>query len=104
MIIAIDFDGVVHKYSKGWKGEDEVYDPPNEGAIEALTDLKNKGHRLVIFSCRPVKPIWKWLKEHKIDNLISRVTNTKPIAKIYIDDRGYKFNSWEQTMSDLFTE
>lgn len=31
--ICVDFDGVIHKYSKGWQG-DVIYDEPVEGAKE----------------------------------------------------------------------
>mgnify|MGYP003657985253 FL=1 len=47
--IAIDFDGVIHKYSKGWQGLQNAYDPPNDGAVESIKRLKELGFRLVIF-------------------------------------------------------
>lgn len=36
--IAVDFDGVIHKYSKGWQNG-SIYDEPVEGAKEALLEL-----------------------------------------------------------------
>ena len=100
--IAIDFDGVIHKYSKGWQGLYNAYDPPNDGAIESLRELKARGYRLVIFSSRPVEPIHDWLKKYELEDCFDEVTNTKIPARIYIDDRAYHFENWEKTMEDLF--
>ncbi len=38
-ILCIDFDGVLHSYSSGWKGVDTIPDPPVDGAIEWLRAL-----------------------------------------------------------------
>src|SRR5690348_3599913 len=37
-IICVDFDGVVHSYSSGWKGVSVIPDPPVPGAIEWIRD------------------------------------------------------------------
>ena len=39
--IAIDFDGVIHKNTKGFH-DGTVYDEPVEGAIEAIKSLSQK--------------------------------------------------------------
>lgn len=102
--IAIDFDGVIHRYSKGWQGMDNAYDPPNPGAIEAIKELKSKGYRLVVFSSRQTDVIREWLAKHELDEYFDDITNTKVPAKVYIDDRGYRFVSWEKTMEELFSD
>lgn len=48
--IALDFDGVIHRYSRGW-GDGKIYDPPMDGAPEAIERL-NKEFNLVIFTAR----------------------------------------------------
>ena len=102
--IAIDFDGVVHKYSKGWQGMENAYDPPNTGAIMAIKELKKKGYRLVIFSSRNVSTIEEWLLKYDLSTYFDEITNTKIPAKVYIDDRAYHFTTWEKTLEDLFND
>jgi hypothetical protein len=38
-MIAVDFDGVLHSYSSGWKGNDVIPDAPVPGAIRWLIDM-----------------------------------------------------------------
>ena len=37
-IICVDFDGVIHSYTSGWKGVFVIPDPPVPGAIKWLED------------------------------------------------------------------
>jgi adenylylsulfate kinase len=94
--IAIDFDGVIHKYSKGFKGLDNAYDEPMPGTVEALEKLNSLGFDLKIMSSRPAPVITKWLEKHGMTKLISEVSNHKFPATVYVDDRGFKFNNWDQ--------
>ena len=48
--IAVDFDGVIHKNSKGFS-DGTVYDEPVEGVKEGLEYL-SKSYKLVIYSCK----------------------------------------------------
>lgn len=98
--IAIDFDGVIHSYKQRWTG-DVPEDPPMEGVEEALKSLKEKGWRLVILSTRKVPYIKDWLVKYNLDQYIDDITNQKIPAKIYIDDRGYRFKDWDSTIEFL---
>lgn len=110
--IAIDFDGVIHESSKGF-GNGGVYDPPMEGSVEALEWFHTKGYTIILLTAkvkadRPLvngktgeELIWEWLKHHKIDHYIKEITCEKPRAFVYIDDRGLRFESWKQTLSDF---
>lgn len=110
MTIAIDFDGVIHGYSKGWSGGD-IYDPPVPGTKEALQKLKDAGHKLYIFSTRSNKIFHKkdkvdqnkamkaWMDEHEIpyDKIW---TFGKPMADLFIDDRALCFKGdWNDTVN-----
>jgi hypothetical protein len=102
--IAIDFDGVIHKYSRGWQGLYNAYDVPNDYAIQSIKLLKKRGFKLVVFSSRDIETIKKWLVKYNLYEYFDEITNTKIPAKVYIDDKCYRFLNWEQTMEELFNE
>lgn len=109
--VGIDFDGVIHLNSKGFY-DGTIYDDPLPGTKEGLESL-SKEYTLIIYTCkarqdRPlvngktgIELIWGWLKKQGFDQYISEVTNIKPRAKFYIDDKGIRFSNWAQTLSDV---
>ena len=103
--IAVDFDGVIHKNSKGYH-DGTIYDEPIEGSREALEKLSND-YDVVLFTCK-AKPdrglvngktgtqlVWEWLEKYDMDKFVTKVTAEKPRAVQYIDDKGIQFTSWE---------
>jgi hypothetical protein len=58
--VAIDFDGVIHKYGKGWQ-DGSIYDEVNEGAFEYIQKLMRDGYAVFIFSTRSSRQIKQWL-------------------------------------------
>ena len=109
--IAIDFDGVIHKNSKGYY-DGTIYDEPLEGTYEGLKKLSEK-YTLILFSTK-AKPdrglingrntidlIWEWLEKHDMDKFISKVTSEKPRAVVYLDDKALRFTSWDKCLNDL---
>ena len=110
--IAVDFDGVIHKYSKGWQ-DGSIYDPPMEGVKEALSNLISEGYEIVIFSTRcysrkikgveqksQAKEVEEYLKKYKIPYTNIHTEGCKPFCKAFIDDRAIRFENW----SDAFIE
>ena len=101
--IAVDFDGVIHRYSRGWQ-DGTIYDPPMPGVRPALMALQKK-FKIIIFSRRAyVKSqgtvaIKKWLDKNKIP--YNSVTKIKPMARWYIDDRAIRFITWPKTLKEL---
>ena len=92
--IAFDFDGVIHRYSKGWE-DGKIYDTPVNGIKKYIDELRSQGIKVVIFTTRAVGikgtgNIKKWLRQYDIS--VDEITNKKPIAKIYVDDRAINFN------------
>ncbi len=84
--VCLDFDGVLAQGGE-WKG-DAVIPDPMPGAKEYVEKM-GKTHDLVICSARKAKYIRPWLKKHGFPSI--RVTNTKPPAEVYIDDRAIPF-------------
>lgn len=110
--IGIDFDGVIHRCSKGFY-DGTIYDEPIEGSFAALKQLSEK-YTIIIYSAKakPDRPlvdgktgvelIWEWLKKHNMDVFVKEVTSEKPRAVCYIDDKAVRFNnSWENALNDL---
>lgn len=114
MTIAVDFDGVIHRYSKGW-GNGEIYDTPVEGVRETLKILRQNGHKIYIFSVRTNTIFHKkdkanqeqmmkdWLLKHEIE--YDKIwTFGKPMADLFIDDRSIQFKgNWQETLQDINT-
>lgn len=112
-VIAVDFDGVIHKYSKGWS-DGSIYDEPMEGAKEKLAELVAKGYRVVIFTIR-LNPevneetnlernkLSKWFFDHGFSEGVHyhEMTAMKPRADKYIDGRGIQFTNWEDVSKNF---
>lgn len=86
--VAIDFDGPLSKadgpYFRGHFG------PPNQEGLKLLGMLIGMGYHVVIFTARKETDlVATWLKQQGFSNLV--VTNTKPVAIAYVDDRAISF-------------
>mgnify|MGYP003118900712 CR=1 FL=1 len=109
--VAIDFDGVVHDFSKGWH-DGTCYGAPLPGSLEAIKEL-SKDYNIIIFTAKvkPSRPlvngmtghqlVTQWLKNHKVFQYIDEITCEKPRAQIYIDDKGYRFENWQDTLKQV---
>ena len=108
MIIAIDFEGTICRNKYPEIGE------PMPLAIESIKELKERGHDLILWTCRQgdlLDDAVKWCKEHGISfDLVNEhepnnlkafggVSGNKVFANIYIDDRNLGgFPGWERAM------
>lgn len=119
-ILVLDFDGVIHSYSSGWKGAAVIPDPPVPGAIEFI--IKAQEHFTVaIFSSRSnqeggIKAMKTWLggsifanekvrlglagAKDFVEHVIQWPTE-KPPAMISIDDRALTFDGAWPEIRDL---
>ena len=48
-----------------------------------------------------IELIWGWLRKWNLHNFFSQVTYTKPNAKYYIDDKGIRFDNWNDTFEKV---
>ena len=87
--VYVDFDGVLAEYT-GWKGP-EYLGAPRPGCKEFLAKIKSLGFTVVIFTTRRTGAIQVWLREHDLWHLVSKVTNEKGPALVYLDDRAICF-------------
>ena len=92
--IALDFDGVLHSYTSGWTGPVPT-DPPTLNAQAFVVELLHRGYEVAIFSTRCETPeglqgVKDWLVIHGFSPKI-QVSVGKPKAKLYVDDRGFRF-------------
>jgi hypothetical protein len=68
--ICVDFDGVIHSYTSGWKGAVVIPDPPVEGAFAWLKEMTARGDfRINIYSSRSkergaIEAMKVWFVEH----------------------------------------
>jgi hypothetical protein len=113
--VAVDFDGVIHRYSRGWH-DGTIYDEPMPGALDALRTLMND-YAVVIHTTRDARQVGPWLQERGFIVTLDRalpyelvfwdrmgellVADRKLPAVAYIDDRGIRFESWNQALADL---
>lgn len=119
-ILCLDFDGVIHSYTSGWKGADVIPDAPVPGAIEFINDALVH-FDVHIFSSRSNQPggveaMKAYLRQWSISmidcgyfnddpmlcylNCIKWPTE-KPPATVSIDDRAITFTGAWPNMDDL---
>jgi hypothetical protein len=99
LLVALDFDGVLHSYTSPY-GDGVPKDPPVPGALDLVAALRERGYRTVVFTARDnVQAVGLWLVEHGFPEM--RVTNVKPKAALYVDDRALRFDGNPKTVLDF---
>jgi hypothetical protein len=99
-IACVDLNGVLDAYT-GWRGAAH-FDPPRRGAREFLTALRQRSYRIVIFTTRYDRDVWAWARSHALDDLIDQVTDRKPAAHVFVDDRAVCFRGdFDATLREI---
>ena len=109
---AIDFDGVIHTFDRGWH-DGTCYGEPIAGSLDIVKSLSER-YNVIIFTAkaRPDRPlvnnktgkelVTEWLEHHNVLQYVVEVTHEKPRAQYYIDDKAIKFdNNWEEILEEI---
>lgn len=122
--MAVDFDGVLHDYGKGWH-DGTIYGDWNPGAVTALSQLMHQ-HAVFIHTTRNAGQVARWIEQSsgrafECTTRLPRtwygrrrpfwntqgvllVTDRKLPAVAYIDDRAVRFVDWWQSLRALGIE
>ena len=108
--ILVDFDGVLHSYTSGWKGIEAIPDPPVPGALEFLQVLiRDPELDVCIYSSRSENEngrsaMRSWLLQNGLEirdlNKI-RFPERKPGAFLTIDDRAFCFKGVFPSLEEI---
>jgi len=124
-ILCLDFDGVIHSYTSGWKGADVIPDPPVDGAMAFIAQAVDS-FDVAIFSSRSHQPggrgaMHSYILTHMLSYLEAnadgdegqaralahRVVGSllfpldKPPAMVTIDDRAITFTGTWPAVDEL---
>ena len=117
-ILCLDFDGVIHSYTSGWKGADVIPDDPVPGAFPFIY-IALIYFRVAIYSGRSnqlggVKAMQKWFRKHAKRDPDAHFwppawheeiewPTKKPPAFVTIDDRAITLTGTWPDVDDLLT-
>lgn len=122
--LAIDFDGVIHTYERGW-ADGTIYGDYKPGALTALHHLLDH-YAVFIHTTRSPRQVARWIertsgygiecttrlprtwygRRHLFWNTtgLLLVTDRKLPAVAYLDDRAVHFTDWSQALTGLAVE
>lgn len=89
-VVAFDYDGVVA--SNTWPSP--TLGEIDQNAVAAMLHYYGLGCEVVIFTARPdehLAEIRKWLDDYSLGKVVYEVTNRKPRACLYFDDRAVRW-------------
>lgn len=122
--IAVDFDGVLHSYDKGW-ADGAIYGDWLPGAVTALSQLMQQ-RAVFIHTTRNPRQVARWIERQSGYGIecttrlprtcwgrrkpfwnqqgVLLVTDRKLAAVAYIDDRAVRFVNWPDALTAVGIE
>ena len=89
-VVAFDFDGVIAENT--WPSP--RLGAGNPDAFDAMCHYNALGCEIVIFTARPdehLPEIRAWLRDYSMSSIVYEITNRKPRACLYFDDRAVRW-------------
>ena len=89
-VVAFDYDGVIAENT--WPSP--LLGSLNEDACEAMLHYFQLGCEVIVFTARPdehLPTIREWLRQLSLSHVVYEVTNRKPRACLYFDDRAVRW-------------
>ena len=100
--VCVDLDGVLNVFDE-WVAP-EFFHAPREGAREFLRQLHEERFRVVVLTVRWHEWVRSWLQDHGMSEFVDDVTDRKPPAIAYVDDRAVCFQGdFAQTLRAVRT-
>lgn len=101
MILAIDFDHVIHDKDNPIEGR--RMGAPITGAKEALLSFRRKGWKIRVFSVGGAEGKNKWIADFmKYYGIpFDEITNIKQKADYFIDDKAIRFTVWSEVLKQI---
>ena len=121
MTLAVDFDGVIHSYDRGWH-DGSIYGEPLPLALSSIEQLM-KHDSVFILTTRNPRQVARWIErvsQYQIDCTtrlprtwsgrrkpfwnkrgVLLVTNLKLAAHAYLDDRAVRFHNWGEALGHM---
>lgn len=101
--ITLDFDGVIHSYSSGWKGARTIVDPPVPGALNFIADAMEH-FNIAILSSRSHQwggrtAMKNWLRRHVFEAMDDETAHPK-LHKVAIFVAASTMEPWDITRRD----
>jgi hypothetical protein len=99
MQLIIDLDGTICTEEKTFS---RALAKPIDGAVDAVNNLYQEGHIIIIYSARTwmeYEMTTAWLKSHGIN--YHQLILGKPIGDVWIDDRALRFDNWDNIVGKI---
>jgi capsule biosynthesis phosphatase len=115
MRICVDIDGTICENKA--EGQDYYDVKPVPGAVDTLQSLKDRGYYIIIHTARGMrtysntegkiiathsKKLTDWLQKWEVP--FDELLFAKPHVDYFIDDKGYRFENWADTLEFLNKE
>lgn len=116
--VAVDFDGVLHSYERGW-ADGAIYGDWKPGAVAALSQLMQQ-YAVFVHTTRDAKQVARWIEQKSgyafecttrvprsgfwNEQGVVLVTDRKLAAIAYIDDRAVRFTNWPDALTAVGIE